>query len=606
MPSPVSARAIDALNRGQATLGALRAVQAKHWLKNKYSAYLYGGWMRPDGHGGMEPAPPHKKAMRFHEAAKALFCPDCWSHVGQMGEDETEVFSCRCGRKTSLRDCRLYSVLFVGGGHQSSKTFGAMSEYCSWMRGERPWDGSITAPKGQGRDWGIGAMSFTKAFDQVICPYFETRMGDLISDRVMNANKTISHYRLVNGDRVHCYSYEQYLKAGRKEGSANVFQQAMFYAFLWDEVPPPGARVSTRRGLVRARSAGWGREIIAATPIRSPVLFDKVYKAARNKGGDQNHIYAIEFSIYDNPSLTPDAIEEIIHDYPAEELEARVHGRFLHLAGRIYDMFDDSVHVWDEDEYDPLVTFETQGNAVDDQEPSDWPIIMSLDPHDRKPWAMGWYALSPTGDMVCVREWPDQPIEKMQSARRFGFDDYAERIREVELTLPGGPSRVLWREIDPNFGRRGVTASKGKSIRDELRTLGYYFRDDVIDRKPDGHAAVSTLLRYDTEQPLSELNRPKLFVLSRCRNHIWSFGCYTHPEHVDPDKPPPKNPKEQGKDHMDCVRYAVMRKPRHRDWREGQEWYTTGRAKFARRQARAQGANRRNSFAGKGLGAPVI
>jgi hypothetical protein len=165
---------IDALIRTRAAVAALEERASYYWLAITYREWLYGGWTRDDG----KIAKPHYKSIKLHEACKH---PE-------------------------------YDTFAIFGGNQSSKSVTAMSEFCSWIRGERPWDGSVTAPSGQSRDWLMAGPSFSKHFPLTLNPYFELRMGDWIVEQIKSQQKNTVMYVLKNGDRVHCLSYEQFLK----------------------------------------------------------------------------------------------------------------------------------------------------------------------------------------------------------------------------------------------------------------------------------------------------------------------------------------------------------------------------------------------------------
>lgn len=469
-----------------------------------------------------------------------------------------------------------HRTVFWAAGNRGGKDFGALSEYVSWILGYRPWDGTITAPKGSGRDWGIGCQSLTKAAELIICPYFEERAGHFIEEKVRNSNKSISYYLMKNGDRVHIMSYEQYTKSGK---DTNPFEGPTWYGFYWSEPMPAGCRIATVRGLTSSRAAGWGRELICATPLQSSYLFHHVYEKAWNMGGDARHIFVVHGSIHDNPSLSDREIQEFLEDVPPEEREAREHGRFLYLAGRVFPEFESEVHLYDSRKFDPLkLNYQPHFD-----EPSDVPIIMSVDPHHRKPWFMSWWAVMPDESFYCVAEWPDQPYEKMKTCK-LGLDDYAKVIGDIEDSFPGGKERVLWREMDPNFGRTPRQSEFGSTtLTKEMRRRGFYFRDDVNDRIHSGHSLIHTLLGYDKDRPIDTMNRPRMYIEKNLRNHIHAYYNYTWDEFSDSEKPLKDKPKDLGKDCIDSDRYALMRKPNYISWQDRGDWYSKQRFRRMRR-----------------------
>ena len=443
------------LQRAHALKESLLKQQSKNWLGTHYRRSLYGGWTREDG----STAPPHRKAIKFHEASKALFCHTCQNYLGQIGSDPDEKWECKgCGSE------------------------------------------NILPPKdNEPGDWLLSGPSFSKHFPLTLNPYFEQRMAHRIVDKTKNQMKVTTMYTLDSGDRVHCLSYEQYLKAGSQQ--TNPFEGPRWKGALFDEPPPRGVWVATKRGLLRwqskyskppfaqcyqtvfigggnqssksyssasencARINGerawdgslslhYGRAIFACTPLEAAWMFHEIYSNAWNKGGTNRSIFAIEFDITDNPALTDKAIEQFSEGLSPEEREARKHGRFKHLSGRIFSEYDEEVHVYDPETFNPLVDkYQPTGEA------SSLPIVMAVDPHPKKPWFMCWTAIGPDGYRYVVDEWPNEDYRQMKYSK-LGLDDYAAVIRDKEAMMPGGEARVLWREFDPNMSRTPKTVAE--------------------------------------------------------------------------------------------------------------------------------------------------
>jgi hypothetical protein len=534
----------DMIVRALARNEAISAFIAQNWLRVTYRRLLYGGYKRDDG----SLAPPHTKALAFHAA---------------------------------MNDPRVLTGV-IAGGRRSGKTFTGLSEFCSWIIGERPWDGSKTAPLMSGRRWLIVAPNFSTAVPDVIEPYLEMRIGHLIVDRVRNQQKALVTAILKNGDIVRINSYEQFLKVSREQ--TNVFQSGHFDGVICDEPPPRDVWLGIKRGLVTGQSRGWGKAIICGTPDKEEFgwVFDDLYSHAGNVGGHDDSIYAAQFSIYDNPENTPAAIERMKSGLTEEEQEAIIHGRWRHLTGRIYKGFDETLHV---QHWDPLV--------LPDGTASDWPIIMCVDPATRRPWAAVWAAVAPDGSLHVVREYPSDPFESMHSCNN-DFKDYARIFRDIEAEFPtkgdghwSGSSRVLWRIMDPNAGPSRTPGGGELSIAEFMGKHGFTFDTDIEDGLQIGHTRVRGLLAIpDKDQPVTPLNRPALFIHSTddhpCRNVIWSLNHYVYDEYHTQGKALREDPRATGKDHADCVRYIAMRMPRYVSWRSIGQW--TARSKGALRE----------------------
>jgi hypothetical protein len=502
-----------------------RVRRSRDFLKNDYRRNLYGGWRHPNGEWITR---PHYPAILMHEACKDP----------------------------------AHTVINVGGSNRSSKTWSVESEFASWISGERPWDGSKTAPPGSGRHWLMAGVSHSKAFPTVLCPYFEQRMGHRIRETVKNNQKQVNYYIMDTGDVVHCMSYEQHTKIGANNTSP--FEGPTFYGAMFDEPPPHGVWTAVQRGLLTSQAAGWGKCIIGATPLKQPWMFNDIYQNAHNRGGTKRYIWAIEYTIWDNPYNTEDAIERFIDSVPYEERDARIYGRFAHLIGRVYDCFDEYSHVFNPGEFNPLLQPGTE-------EPSSWPVACIMDPHERRPPFIQWVAISPEGWHYIIKEWPSQeefgvPYHKMLRSEG-GIEDWARAIRRVEEGFPGGAMRVRYRIMDPNSGRSTKPGFLGRSISEMMETQGLYFDTEVKDDLSLGHVTVNTRLRYDTSKPRTVLNCPRTYTSEECKNTIFGWLNYTRKEHSDQDKAASEKVKDFGKDPMDTYRYCAVYDPPYEDWR---------------------------------------
>lgn len=564
----VNVREMRTLERASQAVELLKKQTSKNWLAVQYRRFLYGGWTREDG----STAPAHSKAIKFHEAAKALFCAWCEHYLGQIGSDPDETWVCEgCGETNRLPPVD-----------------------------SEPGDILMSGP------------TFSKHFPLTLNPYFEQRMGDQIvwENVVKNQQKCTVLYPLKNGDRVHCLSYEQALKIGH--GQTSAFEGPRWKLALFDEPPPRSVWVATKRGLLRWMSKytkppfaqcyqtifigggnqssksfttnsefaaeirgerPWdgslclhkGRAFFAATPLEAPWMFHEIYQMAWNKGGPNRSIFCIEFDITDNPSLTPKAIKAFEEGLSPEEREARLHGRFKHLSGRIFNEFDPEVHVYDPATFDPLREKYKPGV----EEPSSLPLVMAVDPHPRKPWFMLWVALGTDGRKYVVDEWPNEDYFRMKYSH-LGLDDYAAIIRDKEACMPGGENRVLWREFDPNMSRTPKTVAEGSTtLVDEMQDRGLYFESDVNDKIDFGHSLIHTLLGWDTDHPISQTNRPMLYISSKCQNLLFAFENYIWDDKnaSDPERQGPVKPKDIGKDPIDALRYCLAREQDYIDWR---------------------------------------
>jgi len=117
-----------------------------------------------------------------------------------------------------------------------------------------------------------------------------------------------------------------------------------------------------------------------------------------------------------NGQLQHNDIQQIISRYDPDELEARAHGKFLHLSGRIFKGFDRSVHVAAEEFFPPA---------------NDVSIGMACDPAIAKPLAMLWRYVDADGVLNYYDEYPETVFEGAKDSN-LTVTDYAAIIKGRE------------------------------------------------------------------------------------------------------------------------------------------------------------------------------
>lgn len=235
-----------------------------------------------------------------------------------------------------------------------------------------------------------------------------------------------------------------------------------------------------------------------------------------------------------------------------QECRSRIYGIPTNLSGKIYPGFNKRVHVVE----------------MDDVPDGRWTLWNVLDPHDRKPWAIGWYAIHHTGTAYQVDEYPNRDFNEMLSDDKT-YDDYAVLIKQKEEDLKEifGVS-VSKRIIDPNFGNKTVQLAErqgGQSKttpRKELEKRGLKYIDG-IDALEAGHLKVREFLAWK-EKDGQITYQPRFFVVSHCHNTITHLSRYARKdiEGADGDVKDRVAPMDKYKDFCDLTRYFCMANPR--------------------------------------------
>lgn len=237
-----------------------------------------------------------------------------------------------------------------------------------------------------------------------------------------------------------------------------------------------------------------------------------------------------------------------------QEKKSRIFGIPTNLSGRIYPMFNKKVHIIP--------------NALIPKRRVT--IYCVLDPHDRKPWAITWWAVDKTNTAYCIREYPwRKNFNEMESDDKT-YADYAKVIENTEkdISMEYGRS-VSRRIIDPNFGNKTVQLSyrvanqAHTTPQKELMKYGLNFKDG-IDALEAGHLQVRKWLSWE-EKDGQIIKQPKLFISDECENTSRHLSRYSRKdiETSDGDTKDKVGVHDKYKDFSDTTRYFVMSDPHY-------------------------------------------
>jgi phage terminase large subunit-like protein len=330
-------------------------------------------------------------------------------------------------------------------------------------------------------------------------------------------------------------SYEQHI---------DEFEGATISLFIFNEPPPEDIFDACL-----ARMKFGGRVLMPMTPLNNSAwIYDRL---VANEG--KNGIRVIYGDTEDNCKehgkngvIPHAAIQALSDSCDPDDREARLHGKFSHMAGQIFKSFDRAVHVID---IPDKMAF-TQDKT----------IYQVVDPAIGKPLAVIWAAVDNTG---VVTIWGEHPNFEFQGSRdsHLTVKDYCDIFRAFEEGR-----KVHIRILDKEFGNQRRTMG-GLTLKQEFGEAGIDFMDSysIGGNMPEvetGILRVKDYLRYDKTKPIDNLNRPRLYVDKSCINVIHSFERWTRNDKTG-------KPKEEFKDFSDCVRYLVMANPemdRPREW----------------------------------------
>lgn len=232
----------------------------------------------------------------------------------------------------------------------------------------------------------------------------------------------------------------------------------------------------------------------------------------------------------DNPSLNKEYTDYLL-GLQGDLGRAWREGDFDLFAGQFFKEWSERIHV-----VDPFTI------------PDDWSRAFAFDYGFNHPLALGWFAVSPDGQVYLYRELHGSGMSYTQAAEEF-----------VSMTMPN--ENLLYGACDP-----ALWAKKGE--RDDILSGAEVFArrvGELTGKQPRLIKAENA--RVNGWGVVREYMRPylgpenkitaKLQVFSTCVNTI-----KTAPEQVHADNVPEDMAKQDGDDCWDMVRYYLMSRPR--------------------------------------------
>lgn len=430
-------------------------------------------------------------------------------------------------------------IRLICGSNRSSKTTSGIAEAIFYALGTRPFDQSRASDPPT--KILIVAQDFTNAVIQTIHP----KLMSMIPDGALMETPLGIRYMHSGIPTSYHFKNGSFIKLGSSEQEMVKFEGSDWDLVVFDETPRREIYIACLRGTIDRG----GRIVFAMTPESS--LATWVYDDIYTQAGSNPDIFQVTVSIYENPYLGKEEIEFFKASLTPEEQEARIYGRFKTLIGRVYPQYDPSIHCIDPQ--DILSRKNEKGISIFDT----YPKGLAIDPADRKPFAMLWFALSPQEEIIIYREWPETDF--FRTAPLGSIEDYAELIRSIEKETPGGSDTIHWRLMDPNYGiARSVISNS--SIVNAFKNYELFFDTDINDDLHEGHHAVRSRLTYDKSKPISELNRPKLYFFKGLNNLHHALTRYIwDTRRMEEERGVTERVKEKVKDFVDPLRYICAK-----------------------------------------------
>jgi hypothetical protein len=289
-------------------------------------------------------------------------------------------------------------------------------------------------------------------------------------------------------------------------------------------------------------SEPWIFDELYNTPETTHISTESEFQALVERQ-TRTKIFAVTIALTENPFIADEQKQEFEDSLNSEEKEARIHGRFTHLMGRVYKKFEPDKHVIHIEDLEDIANDHPGDPSLDFRT---WPSGIVTDPHDRRPFACAWFVVSPRDEIIFLEEWPTFDFYDVKQWS-WDVDQYADYFKSHERRLQYQP--LSWLIMDPRFGN-APKAITGTTLRDEFGQRGLDFDCNFNAQDVEtGHMMVRQRVRAG-----------QILVEARCQNLIKGMLNYVYEDHRrrGEDKPSKERPKEMHKDWADLVRYVVM------------------------------------------------
>lgn len=272
--------------------------------------------------------------------------------------------------------------------------------------------------------------------------------------------------------------------------------------FVWFDEPPP--KPIFKACVARLRKGGM--IFISATPLEgSGWLYDHIVDARLNtkdkkfKDRAEKQRVNIEADVWaackDIPGtrghLSRDNIEKMIAEYDEDEKQARVYGKFQHLAGLVYKNWSRDIHM--------IKPFEVN--------PREYCVYEMIDPHPRNEDAVQWVAVDKNHTKIVVDELYINPTST---------EDLAMQIKAKASQF-----RVVKRLGDPSMFNKDQHQGD-ESLADKLRKHGLNYLPATKQRTMANQAIKDG---FDfVKGPTGEMRKaPEILVFETCARTIWEI-----------------------------------------------------------------------------------
>lgn len=403
------------------------------------------------------------------------------------------------------------------GGNRSGKTTGGAVEMVRSVTGTNPYRSTPIPFAGRaiGVDFPHGIEMIVKPEIARWLPLSYLKGGSWDSAY----NRELKTLTLENLSTIEFMSYDQDL---------DKFSGTSRDGIWFDEEPPQTVYIENKLRLLDSGGSCW----LTMTPVEGMSWsFDDIF----TKAATDPNIDVFEVDTFDNTHLNPSEIDLIMSGLSSEEIDARIHGKYVQLGGLIYKEFKFDVHTRDELNLDELLH---QPNSQ---------VWVAYDHGYTNPACFLWLHLTSDLNLTVFAEIYESQLT---------VEQLAMKVHEMNLSLGVQPRYYVG---DPSIVQHsGLT---GKSVQTEFAQHGV----PIVPANNDVRLGVNALKQLFKAPINPDSLLPRLTISRACPYLIWELQRYRWAtwlrKKIAGDRNLKEEPHKKNDHACDTLRYGVMSQP---------------------------------------------
>ena len=227
-------------------------------------------------------------------------------------------------------------------------------------------------------------------------------------------------------------------------------------------------------------------------------------------------IAVIQAATDDNPTLSPDIIEESYRNTPDPDgtiVATRRYGIFKQATGRIFKNFHYNTHAIDFTKY-----------GITQEGMEDWVHGRSFDFHPANPHAIVWVSLSPRNEAFVYHEWNPSPSTWVTSrlceeiGNKSGFRKFAcNLIDPLANTVNSNTGKTTIEEMNKHFHTLKMEGRCGGGYWEPFATRGEVGRDAIKERLQNSLKCVTPFNNVYFEEGVEKFY-PTIWIARECQH----------------------------------------------------------------------------------------